>query len=85
MPEDVAALVHAMTDDSVTVTLVNLNATEARVVAVQGGAYGEHQLISVGRVRDARPVNGRAFKVRLAAGAGTKLMIKMKRFANSLR
>ena len=83
MPDDVAALVHAMTDDSVMVTLVNLNATEARVVTVQGGAYGEHQVISVGEGENARPVNGRAFKVRLTAGAGTKLTIKMKRFANT--
>ena len=83
MPEDVAALVHAMTDDGVTVTLVNLNATEARVVTVQGGAYGEHQVVSVGEGEGARPVNARAFKVRLAAGAGAKLKIKMKRFANT--
>jgi hypothetical protein len=82
VPEDVAALVHTMTDDGVTVTLVNLNATEARVVTVQGGAYGEHQVISVGDGKSTRAVNGRSFKIRLAAGSGAKLTVRMKRFAN---
>jgi hypothetical protein len=82
MPEDVAALVYAMTDDNVTVTLVNLNSTEGRVVTVQGGAYGEHRVISVGDGKGSMAVNGRSFKVRLAAGAGAKLTVKMKRFAN---
>jgi hypothetical protein len=83
VPEDVAALVHTMSDDSVTVTLVNLNATDSRLVTVQAGAYGEHQVISVSDGEKMRAVNGRAFEVRLAPGAGAKLTIKMKRFANT--
>ena len=51
IPEDVAALVDTMTDDIVTVTLVNLNLTDARTVTIQGGAYGEHNLLSVFRRR----------------------------------
>jgi hypothetical protein len=62
---------------------VNLNATEARVVTVQGGAYGEHQVVSVSDGEKTRVVNGRVFKVRLAPGAGAKLTVKMKRFANT--
>src|SRR5439155_23155425 len=47
VPEDVAALVSELSDTRTTVTLVNLNTTRARTVIVQGGAYGEHQLLSV--------------------------------------
>src|SRR4029453_3460281 len=47
IPPDVAALVSGLSDTQTTVTLVNLNASRARTVIVQGGAYGEHQLVSV--------------------------------------
>jgi hypothetical protein len=47
LPEDVAALVERMTEDSVTVTLVNLSPVHERTVIVQGGAYAEHQLTTV--------------------------------------
>ncbi len=42
LPEDVAALVDSLRDDSTSLVLVNLNPSEARTVIVQGGAYGEH-------------------------------------------
>lgn len=82
IPEDVAALVEAMTDDSVTVTLVNISPTDRRLVTIQGGAYGEHQILSVSNGEGTAPVNGRSFQVMLAPGAGQKLIVKMKRFAN---
>jgi hypothetical protein len=47
LPEHVGALVERMTDDEVTVQLVNLDPVEARTVIVQGGAYAEHQLTRV--------------------------------------
>jgi hypothetical protein len=47
VPPDVAALVSELSDTQTTVTLVNLNPSRARTVIVQGGAYGEHQLVSV--------------------------------------
>jgi hypothetical protein len=82
IPQDVAALVHSMTDDSVILALVNTNPTEPRLVTVQAGAYGEHKVISISDGKWTRPVNDRSFTVRLAAGAGAKLTITMKRFAN---
>jgi hypothetical protein len=82
IPEDVAALVDTMTDDIVTVTLVNLNLTDARMVTIQGGAYGEHNLLSVSEGERTQTVNDRSFRVSLAPGAGAKLTIRMKRFAN---
>lgn len=81
MPEDVGALVDSMGPDSVTVTLVNLNPTDARMVTVQAGAYGEHQ-VSVMNGETKTVVDARSFDVRLAPGAGAKLTIAMKRFAN---
>ena len=82
IPEDVAALVDAMTHDSVSVTLVNVNETESRLVTVQAGAYGEHQVISVSNGDQTQVVNDKWFHVRIAPGSGAKLLIKMKRFAN---
>lgn len=82
IPEDVAALVHSMADDNVTVTLVNLNPSQSRLVAVQAGAYGEHQVLSVSDGQKTCLINNRSFQVRLAPGAGAKLLVKMKRYAN---
>jgi len=83
VPEDVAALVEALSDDGATVTLVNTNAVQARTVTVQGGGYGEHQVLSVTADGGASvAVDAPAFTVRLAAGAGARLTLKMKRHAN---
>lgn len=82
IPQDVAALVDSMTDDSVTVTLVNLSPTDARMVTVQAGAYGEHQVTSVSNGEKSQLINDRSFQVRLAPEAGAKLTVKMKRYAN---
>ncbi len=65
-----------------TVTYVNLNPTHARSLIVQGGAYGEHRIASVSDGRNTMTVNGPHFPLRLAAGAGARLTIRMKRFAN---
>jgi hypothetical protein len=78
----VAALVEKIERDSVTLTLVNLSAASQRRLIVQMGAYGEHQATSV-RVGDRRiPVNAPHFEVQLAAGAGERLVIGIKRLAN---
>ena len=54
LPEDVAALVDSLKDDSTSLVLVNLNQSEARTVVVQGGAYGEHlcDRVANGRAND---------------------------------
>ena len=46
VPEDVAALVSELSDTRTVVTLVNLNPSQPRTVIVQGGGYGEHQILS---------------------------------------
>lgn len=62
--------------------MVNLNPSEPRLVTVQAGAYGEHKVISISDGKWKQPVNDCAFTVRLAPGAGAKLTVLMKRFAN---
>lgn len=82
IPPDVAALVEGMTADETTVTLVNVNPSEPRDVVVQGGGYGEHQVLSHALDGKVTPVDASAFTVRLAPGAGARLVLKMKRYAN---
>jgi len=82
IPPDVAALVDGWSADSVTVTLVNINPVSARSLIVQGGAYAEHQITSVSDGKTNTTVNAAHFPVQLAPGAGARLTIRMRRFAN---
>ena len=82
MPEDVAALVEELHDDSATVTLVNTNQVSSRTVIVQGGAYGEHQIVEVKDGSESTPVDAASFMVRLEPGCGRTLCVAMKRYAN---
>ena len=82
LPDDVAALVTDITNDTVEVTLVNVSRAEARDVVVQTGAYGEHQCERTEIGGEAYPVGHRFFHVRLAPGAGAELVIYRTRFAN---
>lgn len=82
LPEDVAALVDSLEDGAVSVTLVNLSQTADRTVVVQTGAYAEHTATEVTIGDRKYPVNGTHFTVRLANGAGAKVRIAMKRYAN---
>ncbi len=76
------ALLSELTDKRTVVTLVNLSKTERRTVIVQGGAYGEHQLESVGAGDKITPVNAPLVTVQLEPGSGQKLVLQMKRYAN---
>ncbi|MDQ3701601.1 MAG: hypothetical protein M3442_11880 [Chloroflexota bacterium] len=96
LPEDVAALVEGMTESAVTVTLVNLSPVHARTVVVQGGAYAEHQIervtsgaasttsgaASTNQASAGVPVDQPHFAVHIAPGAGERLVIHMRRYAN---
>ena len=82
IPQDVAALVETMSEDETTLRLVNINQVESRTLMVQGGAYAEHQILSVEINDQVTPVDHSSFTVRLAPGAGDLVKIKMKRYAN---
>ena len=88
LPEDVGALVEEMTENRVTVSLVNLSPVTEHAVVLQGGAYGEHRLERV-ELADAKldvptthSPDRSSFTVRLAPGCGARLQIHMKRYAN---
>ena len=83
VPEDVAALVSELSDTRATVTLVNLNPSQPRTVIVQGGGYGEHQLLSVTSDGITTPIGGPLVSVQLDPGSGQKLVFEMKRYANT--
>ncbi|MBN9590011.1 MAG: hypothetical protein J0G99_13515 [Alphaproteobacteria bacterium] len=82
LPPDVAVLVDSWSDDGLTATIVNISPSKPRSVIVQGGAYAEHQIVSVSDGKTANQVNAPQFPLRLEPGAGARLTIKMKRFAN---
>ncbi|MEQ8786349.1 MAG: hypothetical protein RIC55_08615 [Pirellulaceae bacterium] len=84
VPDDVAALVDAMTADRVGVTLVNTNQLQSRTVVVQAGGYGEHQFTSVA-VDDGEPreLDANHITVHLAPGAGSRLNLGTRRYANA--
>jgi hypothetical protein len=81
LPEDVAALVESLGYESTSVVLVNLNQSERRTLIVQGGAYGEHRCEQVSAEGRTIPIHRSQFLVSLAAGAGGRLTIAMKRYA----
>ncbi|NND07648.1 MAG: hypothetical protein HKN87_14830 [Saprospiraceae bacterium] len=47
LPPDVAALVTRIDQDCIEIEVINLNAFRSRKLIIQGGAYGEHQFLSV--------------------------------------
>ena len=82
VPEDVAALVSGLSDTRATVTLINLSRSRARTVIVQGGGYGEHQLIAATRGGKTAAIDSPLLTVRLEPGCGEQLELTMRRYAN---
>ena len=82
LPPDVAALVHELGDDSVAVTLVNVNQLEPREVVVQAGGYAEHQFTGLQSSSGSRQLATNAVAIQLAPGAGQRLTFRMARYAN---
>ena len=82
IPEDVASLVDSMSDDEVSVTLVNLSPVRRHALILQAGAYAEHQFTQVQVDGTTTSLDESAVTVHLAPGAGARLTLKMKRYAN---
>lgn len=83
VPEDVAALVSEISENKTTVTLVNLHTSQPRTVIVQGGGYGEHQLVSVTQDGRSTPIGSPLLTVHLEPGCGQTLELTMRRYANA--
>ena len=81
VPQDVAVLVDEMKDEQFAVTVVNLSPTAIRDVVMQGGAYGEHLLTEVEVDGQKTAVNSPLLNLRLAPGAGQRLVVRTKRYA----
>jgi hypothetical protein len=81
LPDKVMALVDKLEADRTGVTLVNLDPNSERAITVQGGAYGEHVIVTANDGRRTIEVNARAFDVRLAPGCGARLELTMRRYA----
>jgi hypothetical protein len=78
LPPDVAALVEKFDATSTTLMLVNTNQVEPRTVRIQAGAYAEHQILEANSV----PVNASDLNVLLAPGAGGRITLHVRRYAN---
>jgi len=83
VPQDVAALVSEISDTRTVVTLINLNPSQPRTVVVQGGGYGEHQIVSVTSGDRTTAIDAPLATVQLDPGCGGKLVLEMKRYANT--
>jgi hypothetical protein len=82
IPEDVAALVEHISDDEVTLTLVNVNPVQLRTVVVQAGGYAEHEIVKASLGDQEITVEDSACTVLLSPGCGAQLKLTLKRFAN---
>src|SRR4029450_1429306 len=83
VPDDVAALVSELSDTRTVVTLVNLDSSQPRTVIVQGGGYGEHQLVGVTAGGKTTAIDSPLLTVQLAPGSGQALTLEMKRYVNT--
>ena len=72
LPEQVGALVERITEEDVTVQLVNLDPVTERTVIVQGGAYAEHQITTVAPGGPRRVDGGRSSALRGPARAARR-------------
>ncbi|UKM66499.1 hypothetical protein GSB9_03089 [Flavobacteriaceae bacterium GSB9] len=82
VPDDVAALIDEISAGHVAVNLVNINQLESREVVLQVGSYAEHQCSHIEIGRRKVQINNSSFWVKLLPGAGTRITIFTKRYAN---
>ncbi len=82
LPGQVSALVEHIAEGEVTLQLVNLDPVEERAVTVQAGAYAEHQIARARVASTDVPVNHSHVTVRLAPGAGARLILSLERYVN---
>jgi len=89
LPPKVSALVERLADDSVSLTLVNLDTIEAKDVVIQAGGFGEHRFTNVearderGEILQSVPLEDKWVQIRLGRAAGVRLTLSMERYVNS--
>jgi hypothetical protein len=87
LPQDVAAFVDSVTEDSATVQLVNTNLSQARSVSLQAGAFGEHQftqsdVVEGDETSSTSTIDSNALSVELPPGTEIRLHLGMNRLVN---
>jgi hypothetical protein len=82
LPEEVAALVQKLTAGRTELTLVNIDQLKPHTLLIQAGGYGEHQFSSWSVSGKTEPVDTNCLTVRLAPGAGARLVLGTRRYAN---
>src|SRR5262245_3033949 len=79
IPAEVAALIHGLSPDGTSLTLVNTNQLESRTVVIQAGGYAEHQFVSANLDGRSTSLNAPHITIRLAPGAGGRISLQMRR------
>lgn len=83
LPPGVAALVHRLSTDSASVTLVNTDLTTNAELIISAGVFGEHAFTSATLDGATTEVSGRWLRVHLTPGATAELELGMRRFAQA--
>ncbi len=86
LPPDVGALVRSITADDTTVTLVNTSPLYERRLIIQGGAFGEHQILSATDLSaNTAPVaiNDRHMRIVLPPGRSLDLRLELRHYAHT--
>jgi hypothetical protein len=86
VPPDTAVCVHKITEDSITLEIINLHPMQTRTLLIQGGAFGEHTFtgatwgVAGGNLYESLSDNWVCVEV--APGCGGTLHLTQKRFTN---
>lgn len=82
LPPDTACLVTGLTDETVSLTVVNTDPLHDRELVMQMGTYGEHECREITYGETRLPMSARMVTVRLKPGCGADLTIRQKRYCH---
>ncbi len=83
LPPGVAALVHGLRDDGVSLTLVNTDPAVPAEVIIAAGTFAEHSFTAATIDGETHPASGRFLQIDLAPGATAELDLAMRRFTQA--
>jgi hypothetical protein len=83
LPPGVAALVHGLRDDGVSLTLVNTDPATPAEVIIAAGTFAEHSFTAATIDGETHPAAERFLHIDLAAGATAELDLGMRRFTQA--
>lgn len=80
LPPDIAALVGRVDPEGATLSVVNLSRSAARTIRIQGGFYGEHEIVEVTTASgETVPIHGSTFRLTLPKGTSAELRVRLLR------